>query len=264
MNSDYENIFIQKIIDRKKPKIHVFLDLDSTIINSLTPKEVDYCKREGFNPLEKFTYHEYYYKKKLEFYIFERPNLQPFLDYLFENYDVSVFTAAQDDYAKFIVDNIIENNTNRRLKYFFYSYHADITYNYMRGLKDLNIFWSVYGMTDVKPCNTIILDDNLEVYYTNKINCILVPEFSIISEDDDDSSSDDEDEALKSLSPSRGSIKYNKRKVNKDMVEDRLLFKKIYNDIQKKLDLFTSVICPLHFPIGHSSKDAICKLDKEI
>ena len=45
--------------------------------------------------MEKFSYHDmdgYYI-------VFERPGLQEFLDYLFANYIVSVWTAATKDYA---------------------------------------------------------------------------------------------------------------------------------------------------------------------
>jgi GDP-L-fucose synthase len=42
-----------------------------------------------------------------EYRIFERPSLQYFLDYLFLNYDVSIFTAADKEYASFIYENIM-------------------------------------------------------------------------------------------------------------------------------------------------------------
>ena len=41
--SIYNDIFMKKIINKKKPKNHIFLDLDSTIINSLSPDEIKLC-----------------------------------------------------------------------------------------------------------------------------------------------------------------------------------------------------------------------------
>jgi predicted secreted acid phosphatase len=80
----YNQIFMNNIKDRKTPRLHVFLDLDSTIINSLTPDEIKMCEEKNFYPLSIFKYHEYYHKNKLEFYIFERPYLQSFLDFIFK------------------------------------------------------------------------------------------------------------------------------------------------------------------------------------
>lgn len=242
----YKLIFMDQIKERKNNKLHIFLDLDSTIINSLTPDEIVLCENNGFHPLKHLKFHKYYYKNKLEFYIFERPFLDSFLDHIFENYIVSVFTAAQEDYAKFIVDNIIENKPNRRLKYFFYSYHSDITYNYLRGLKDLNILWNIYGISDVKPCNTIILDDNIEVFETNKLNCIRVPEFSLILEDESSNKTEDEESV---------------QIINPDIVKDDFLKSQVYYKINEKKKIFKDIICPLHFPLGKLDKDAKCKLD---
>ena len=258
--SIYNDIFMKKIINKKKPKNHIFLDLDSTIINSLTPDEIKLCNDNNFYPLDIFKYHKYYFKNKLEFYIFERPHLQSFLDFLFKHFNVSVFTAAQKDYATFIVDNIIEINPNRRLTYFFYSYHSDITYNYMRGLKDLNILWSIYDLDDVKPCNTIILDDNCEVFSTNKKNCIRVPEFSIILEKYEDSNNDNNNDSNNDNN-NDNNIKEIKI-VNFSIKDDHYLYRDVYEDLKNKEKYFSDTLCPLHFPIGNNKiKNATCKLD---
>jgi TFIIF-interacting CTD phosphatase-like protein len=251
--SIYNDIFMKKIINKKKPKNHIFLDLDSTIINSLSPDEIKLCNDNEFYPLDLFKCHKYYFKNKLEFYIFERPHLQSFLDFLFKHFNVSVFTAAQKDYATFIVDNIIEINPNRRLTYFFYSYHSDITYNYMRGLKDLNILWSIYDLDDVKPCNTIILDDNSEVFSTNKRNCIRVPEFSIILEKENTNIIQNDN-----LNEEQENIKI----VNFSIKDDHYLYRDVFEDLKNKEKYFSDSLCPLHFPIGNNkTKNAICKLD---
>ena len=43
-------------------------------------------------------------KKDGHYKVFERPGLQEFLDYLFANFNVSVWTAASKSYALFIID----------------------------------------------------------------------------------------------------------------------------------------------------------------
>jgi TFIIF-interacting CTD phosphatase-like protein len=166
-----------------KPKIHLFLDLDNTIINALTPDEIEYAHKNGFEPEKYFAYHDFKIDGKLFYRIYERPNLQLFLDFIFELFDISVFTAANNDYASFIVKNIIRADKKRKINYFFYSLHSEITVKYLSGLKDLNLLWNVYNVPDISMDNTLILDDNPDVYKCNKYNCIVTPSFHIINDD---------------------------------------------------------------------------------
>jgi TFIIF-interacting CTD phosphatase-like protein len=163
-------------------KPYIFLDLDNTIINALTPDELKACYKINFKPETHFTYHDFKIDGEMSYRIFERPYLQKFLDYLFVAFNVSVFTAADNEYADFIVDNVIDIK-GRKINYFFHGYHAEITVRTMRGLKDLELLWDIYKLKNINPCNTLILDDNKEVYKTNKKNCIRVPAFSVINED---------------------------------------------------------------------------------
>ena len=79
-----------------------FLDLDQTIICSETLKDL----KEYENYKDKMK--KYKYKNMDDCYIvFERPNLQSFLDFLFKNYNVSIWTAASKDYALFIIEDTI-------------------------------------------------------------------------------------------------------------------------------------------------------------
>ena len=56
----------------------------------------------------------------------ERPHLQEFLDYLFENYNVSIWTAASKDYALYIINYVILKEPERKLNFVFFSHHCDI------------------------------------------------------------------------------------------------------------------------------------------
>jgi TFIIF-interacting CTD phosphatase-like protein len=110
--------------------------------------------------------------------VFERPGLQNFLTYLFDHFDVSVWTAASKDYALFIVDKIIlAGNKNRHLNYIFYSYHCDLSNRDKKSSKNLSMLWDVYGLKDFSPENTLILDDYDEVYNSQPKNCIVAKPF---------------------------------------------------------------------------------------
>jgi len=103
-------------------KSNIVLDLDQTLISSEIIKEFDFTQNKEKS--KKFNFHnmdEYYL-------VFERPGLQSFLDNLFENFNVSIWTAASKDYALFIIEKIIlKNNPKRKLDWVFFSYHCRIS-----------------------------------------------------------------------------------------------------------------------------------------
>ena len=70
---------------RKKLRDLVILDLDNTCICAVELKDVKHVKFESA-----------FRSVKLEnlYRIYERPGLQPFLDILFRDYDVAIWTAA--------------------------------------------------------------------------------------------------------------------------------------------------------------------------
>lgn len=168
---------------KEEEKRNVVLDLDETLIYGLSPKGDDYdTKKDEKNIFKKFKY------KNMDgyYYIFYRPDLQEFLDYLFDNFNVSVWTAASKDYALFIIDKIIlqndENKGNQRnLDYIFFSYHCDLSKKLKNGIKDLSILWDVYKLPNYNKNNTLIIDDNPEVHETGF--CIPIKEFVAIKDE---------------------------------------------------------------------------------
>lgn len=164
----------------KKPNI--LLDLDQTLISAEPTEEYDFKKNK--ERADKFTYHDmdgYYI-------VFERPGLQKFLDWLFANYNVSVWTAASKDYALFIVDKILLSNPNRKLDHIFFSYHCDVSNAKKDGTKNIKTLGEVFKLPKYKLDNTIILDDYDEVYNTQPKNCIIAHPFEFNksgSENDD-------------------------------------------------------------------------------
>ena len=153
-------------------KEHFVLDLDQTLISAEATEEYDF--KENGKKAKKFTYHNmdgYYI-------VFERPNLQNFLDYLFKTFNVSIWTAASKDYAMFVIENaILKGHPERKIDYVFFSYHCNISKKIKKGSKDLSMLWDVYGIDGFKKNNTMILDDYDEVHDTQPENCIIAIPF---------------------------------------------------------------------------------------
>jgi hypothetical protein len=160
----------------KEFKMNVILDLDNTIINALDDKDrrklpIEYSK--------KFVYADY-----IPFFrIYARPYLQEFLDFLFENFNVAVMTAAEKDYALFIINNFILTKPERKLEFIFFRYQVDLSVELFGGMKDLRILWNTFKVNNFYPSNTVIIDDLDLVYQANPYNTLRIPGFSIVDED---------------------------------------------------------------------------------
>lgn len=161
----------------------VILDLDQTIISAEADEEYDFKKNKS--KAKKFSY------KDMDGYyiVFERPGLQLFLDFLFANFNVSVWTAASKDYALFIIEKIIiANHSERHIDWIFFSYHCDISKRIKKGTKDLSMIWDEYKIPGYSKENTVIIDDYDEVYKIQPDNCIIAIPFEFTengSENDD-------------------------------------------------------------------------------
>jgi TFIIF-interacting CTD phosphatase-like protein len=159
------------------PKPNILLDLDQTLISAEASEDYNFKKNKEKS--KKFTYHDmdgYYI-------VFERPGVQPFLDYLFANFNVSIWTAASKDYALFVIDKvIIAGHSNRNIDYIFFSYHCDVSKSKKNGSKDLSMLWDEYKMPGYTKDNTVILDDYDEVHNTQPGNCIVALPFEYTKE----------------------------------------------------------------------------------
>lgn len=156
-------------------KLNFILDLDETLISAEATEDYDFekykkkAKKFKFEPME-----DYYI-------IFERPYLQQFLDFLFKNFNVSIWTAASKDYALFIIEKIIlKDHPERKIDYIFFSYHCNVSKKIKNRTKDLSMLWDIYKMEGYNKNNTIILDDYDEVYNTQNNNCIIAEPFKFI------------------------------------------------------------------------------------
>ena len=139
---------------------NIILDLDQTLISAEAEEDYDFNKNKNKAKLFNFKDMDGYY------IVFERPNLQSFLDYVFENFNVSVWTAASKDYALFIIEKIILcDKPERKLDWIFFSYHCDISKKITKHTKDLSMLWDIYKIDNYEKDNTLIIDDYDEVYH---------------------------------------------------------------------------------------------------
>jgi hypothetical protein len=155
----------------------ILLDLDQTCISAEPEEEYDWKKNKKKATKFEFADMDGYY------IVFARPGLNDFLDYLFKNFNVSVWTAASKDYALFIIDKlIIADKPERELDWTFFSYHCDNSKHHNKRSKCLKMLWDVYNIEGYTDKNTVILDDYDEVYKTQPGNCIKAPPFEFTDE----------------------------------------------------------------------------------
>lgn len=149
---------------------NVILDLDSTIISSIASDEERKSDKKKFK-------HYVWENMEGDFKVFARPGLQEFLDWLFENFNVSIWTAASKEYGLFIIKNFIMLHSNRRLEHYLFSYHCKESLRRNRAQKDLRMLWTHFNFPGYTKDNTWIIDDLGEVYDTQADNCIQIYPF---------------------------------------------------------------------------------------
>lgn len=158
----------------------IILDLDHTLICTCPIDIVNsIIDNADTIPLKKHLYEDCF--------IFERPYLHEFLDFLFENFDVSVFTASSEDYASFVLQNIIiGNKKTRKIDFFMSGIDADICYSKYKKHKCLDYVTEMASKVseskglEYSLDNMLIIDDNLFVIDSNKDNSIAAPEFDVM------------------------------------------------------------------------------------
>jgi len=154
----------------------VLLDLDNTLIcaedlaDIQSQSKIDKA-REKFRTVRMEDYYD----------IFERPYLQDFLDFLFKNFNVGVWTASSKEYAIFVVKNFITQPENkvrldRQIDLFLCSHHCQVSKKHFKGVtKNLKLIsdrWNLKNLQDV------LLIDDLEILAEKQPeNVILIKPF---------------------------------------------------------------------------------------
>jgi uncharacterized protein YutD len=93
-------------------------------------------------------------------------------------------TAAEKDYAIFIIENFItKNKPERKLEFIFFRYQVELSREIFGGVKDLRIIWDLFQVNGFNKQNTVILDDLDMVYETNPYNTLRIKGFFVVDED---------------------------------------------------------------------------------
>lgn len=182
----------------EKPTI--VLDLDETLIHSIP------CKifiKDDENTYFAETHKDIIHNMDYEYVVLERPHLQEFLDFIFKHFNVSVWTAANKDYALFIIEHCILSRkkgksyrpqSQRKLDFIFYDKHRDRSYSVYgkNSPKQLNLLWEsksdkkqTFGLTQFNPNTTFIIDDHPQVKEKNPNNCISMVPFATHENEDE-------------------------------------------------------------------------------
>ena len=154
-------------------KSNIILDLDQTVISAEASEELDFKKYQEKSKLFRSDNMDGYYM------VYSRPYLQEFLDYIFKNFNVSIWTAASKDYALFIIEKIIlDKKVDRKLDFIFFSYHCDISKKTKKYSKELCTLWDIHKLPGYSSKNTVIIDDfKADVHKCQPNNCIISPPF---------------------------------------------------------------------------------------
>ncbi len=156
-------------------KLNIILDLDNTIVNTLPIEKA----QDFMNNFHYSFYRNFFYSDVM----IARPGLDEFLDWLFSNCRVSVFTHADKEYALAVINELIlQGKKNRKLDFIYYRYHVNMGLELYNGYKDLRLIWDDYKVFDYYPSNTIIIDDNPIVKQTNPYNTIRIYPFDASQE----------------------------------------------------------------------------------
>jgi TFIIF-interacting CTD phosphatase-like protein len=154
-----------------RKKINVILDLDNTLIFSIEHSK--YPKRKSI------LHEKPHYFMDNDYVIYERPDLQDFLDWLHTHFNVMIWSAASPEYVEFIVENILQRG-NRKYEYVLTSNNCEDCQDYFGEdqFKNLRYLWDIHDLPGYGPFNTLIVDDLKMVSKTQPNNSIQIKSFN--------------------------------------------------------------------------------------
>lgn len=162
-------------------KLHIILDIDNTLIDSLSSYDYFRFKSEVRIPDAKFD--------EANMYIWKRPYLEEFLSYLnITASHISIWTNGTDGWLKFIFNNIIKPHLDESKITFLLSidfstqiqinkdnFIAKVPVKEMKKIFNNNSFGFSHN-------NTILIDDNFYNCWFNKYNSIPSRKYIVINE----------------------------------------------------------------------------------
>jgi TFIIF-interacting CTD phosphatase-like protein len=161
--------------------MYAVLDLDKTLISAVPSEDFEWDNPQVMEKaleFELWNMHGYYL-------VFERPGLQEFLDYLFKNFKVLVWSAATREYVLFVVNKVIlKPDPTRKLECILFKDHCELSKRLYNGnIKDLRLLWEKAGFRDINRNNSWIVDDLPEVYHAQPRNTIKTKPFEFSNPD---------------------------------------------------------------------------------
>lgn len=184
-------------------RLNIILDIDETLGHNIKRSLWD----RGVPEEDKKKYNTMDFSSNV-FVI--RPYIKKFLKFLFDNFNVSIWTLGSRDYAIWVAHNIlIDNNKNRHVKNVMWSTHDSFSSQISDNAygKDLKYLWidreyddnidpnneeyyyndyegyaeHPFMMYNYYPCNTILIDDspNNATNERNHFNAIHINPFSL-------------------------------------------------------------------------------------
>ena len=176
--------------DENKPIF--ILDLDETVICSKDKFELkedlklsDTTKRSAEDYANKHNL-KYFHMQNGDYYVFGRPGVDEFMKYLFDNFNLIVWTAASGTYGFEIIDNLLAKDRLNDVKVFMWSVHCDVSEKKYNGIiKNLKYVYNLLKKLYSKPypyfleswntfCKNIYAADD----YAMTTDCMNVPEGS--------------------------------------------------------------------------------------
>lgn len=156
----------------------VILDLDHTLI--YCPSQLNQMPRSSFH----FKTHRTFFDGDL-FLIYERPYLGEFIRSL-RGKRLAVWTAASEEYAQFVVNQVIRPylSPDQKIEFLWYSQHCDESIKLFGKLKHLDML-DVYK-TPLNKTKTVIVDDNYNLLGQEPNFVYVIPQFSASIDDGDD------------------------------------------------------------------------------
>ena len=155
----------------RRKAINIVLDLDNTLIYSHDSSKI---KKDNPEWLSNYLYEN----MDDDYVVCERPGLQNFLDWLFKNFNVMIWSAASPDYVDFISQKIVGKNPSRVIEHIFNSEQCDESQkHYNDDTKNLNLLWDHYDFEGYGPYNTLIIDDMGHVCESQPSKSIRIKKF---------------------------------------------------------------------------------------
>jgi hypothetical protein len=154
---------------------NIVLDLDNTLISTVSITQLNsLLENDDKVPLQFIKY-----DVNPEMIIFIRPHLQEFLDYIFDNYNVGIFTAGESYYAYHVIQNVIlDNKTNRTIDFIMTNPHYENCFHRYGHFKYMDYITS--KVPNYTKNNTKIIDDSVLVFDSNRNNTIKAEPFDVI------------------------------------------------------------------------------------